>query len=201
MYVLDVVGHGVPAALLSVTLARILSFSRRRSSLPGKGSFVDRQLVASPKAAAERLNQLFPMSEESRQYFTLFYGVLHLPSRRLRYITAGHPAPVLLPADAAGCRNLTVGGFPIGMATQPEYEERTVDLQPGDRLYIYTDGLLEAADWDGREFGAQRLGDEIRQGCGLSLEESVEALEATAKDWAGGELDDDLSILGLEISR
>ena len=199
LYVLDVVGHGVPAALLSVTLARILSLSRRRANLSGEGSFADRRLVASPKAAAERLNDLFPMNEESRQYFTLFYGVLHLPSRQLRYITAGHPAPVLLPANAT-CRNLTVGGFPIGMARQPEYEERTVDLNPGDRLYLYTDGLLEATDWDDREFGAERLAEEVSLGRDLSLKASVDALEETARRWANGELHDDLSILALEIS-
>ena len=199
MYVLDVVGHGVPAALLSVTLARILSFSRHQSSLAGKGSFADSGLVASPKAAAERLNQLFPMNEESRQYFTLFYGVLHLPTRRLSYVTAGHPAPVLL-SQGAPCRNLTVGGFPIGMAKQPEYEERTVDLEPGDRLYVYTDGLIEATNEDGCEFGARQLGEEVERGRDLSLEASVETLEATAKGWAGGQLHDDLSILALEIS-
>ena len=183
---------------LSVTLAQILSFSRRRASLPGKGSFADRRVVASPKTAAERLNQLFPMSEERRQYFTLFYGVLHLPSRQLRYVAAGHPAPVLLSAGGT-CRNLTVGGFPIGLARQPEYEERTVDLRPGDRLFLYTDGLLEAADENGCEFGAERLSEEIRRGGGLSLQASVEALEASAKGWAGGRLHDDLSILALEI--
>jgi sigma-B regulation protein RsbU (phosphoserine phosphatase) len=200
MYVLDVVGHGVPAALLSVTLAQILSFSRRRASLSGKGSFADRRLVASPKAAAERLNQLFPMSEERRQYFTLFYGVLHLPSRRLRYVAAGHPAPVLLSAGGT-CQNLTVGGFPIGLARQPDYEERIADLRPGDRLYLYTDGLLEAADENGREFGAEQLGEEIRRGRGFSLKASVDALEASARSWASGRLHDDLSILALEISE
>lgn len=200
MYVLDVVGHGVPAALLSVTLARILSFARRRSSLSGRGSFADRRLVASPKGAAERLNQLFPMTDESRQYFTLFYGVLHHPSRQLRYISAGHPAPVLLPAAAPCCRNLTVGGFPIGMARQPQYEERTVQLGRGDRLFIYTDGLLEAADAEGCEFGAERLGGEVCQSRDRSIEDSVRALEERAKSWAGGRLHDDLSILALEIS-
>ena len=80
---------------------------------------------------------------ESRQYLTLFYGVLHLSTRRLTYVTAGHPAPVLL-SDRATCRNLAVGGFPIGMVMQPEYKERTIDLNPGDRLFVYTDGLLEA---------------------------------------------------------
>ena len=198
MYVLDVVGHGVPAALLSVTLARILSFSRRQSALSGEGSFADRRLVASPKAAAERLNQLFPMNEESRQYFTLFYAVLHLPSRRLTYITAGHPAPVLL-SPGGRCRNLTVGGFPVGLAKDPDYQERTVDLQVGDRLYVYTDGLLEAAGEDGPEFGAERLAEAVLRSRDLPLQDSVETLEAEAKAWAGGPLHDDLSILALEI--
>lgn len=199
LYVLDVVGHGVPAALLSVTLAQILSFSRRQAALSGKGSFADRRLVASPKAAAERLNQLFPMNQERRQYFTLFYGVLHLPSRQLRYVAAGHPAPVLLSADGTS-RNLPVGGFPIGLARQPKYKERTAKLNSGDRLYLYTDGLIEAADEDGLEFGAEQLTEEVRAARQMSLVESVEALESSAKSWAGGRLDDDLSILALEVA-
>ncbi len=199
LYVLDVVGHGVPAALLSVTLARVLSFLRRSSALSGSGSFADGRLVSSPKAAVERLNQLFPMRGENRQYFTLFFGVLHLPSRTLRYVTAGHPAPVLSPADGP-CDYLPVGGFPVGMARDPEYREREAQLSPGDRLYIYTDGLIEAADADGLEFGAERLGEEIRKGRALPLEASVEALETTATRWAGGRLGDDLSILALEVT-
>jgi serine phosphatase RsbU (regulator of sigma subunit) len=164
------------------------------------GSFADRHVIASPKAATERLNQLFPMNQESRQYFTLIYGVLHLPTRRLTYVTAGHPAPVLL-SERATCRNLTVGGFPVGLVQQPEYEERTIDLSPGDRLYVYTDGLIEATREDGREFGVEQLGEQIERGRELSLKQSVEALEATAKGWAGGRLHDDLSILALEIAR
>jgi PAS domain S-box-containing protein len=199
MYVLDVVGHGVPAALLSVTLSQILSFSRRRSRMAGKGSFADRQVIASPKAATERLNQLFPWNQESRQYFTLFYGVLHRPTRRLTYVTAGHPAPALLP-ERGPCRNLPVGGFPVGLVQRPEYEERTIDLSPGDRLYVYTDGLIEATRDDGCEFGAERLGEQIERGRELSLKKSVEALEATAEGWADGRLQDDLSILALEIA-
>ena len=199
LYVADVVGHGVPAALLSVTLAQILSFSRRQSSLDGLGSFADGRLVAGPKAAVERLNQLFPMREDSRQYFTLFYGVLHLPSSRLRYVSAGHPAPVLSRLGEP-CSHLEVGGFPVGMARRPEYEEREVQLGPGDRLYIYTDGLLEAADAEGSEFGARRLSEQILGGRDLTLQASVEALEGDAKAWAGGRLHDDLSLLALEIT-
>ena len=198
LYVLDVVGHGVPAALLSVTLAQILSFSRRQEPLPGSGSFTDGRLLVSPKAAVERLNHLFPMREDSRQYFTLFYAVLHLPSGRVRYVTAGHPAPVLSSAEG-GCRNLTVGGFPVGLARQPEYVEREVSLEPGDRLYVYTDGLIEAEDADGREFGAGRLAREIDSSRGLRLRESVEAVRSAARGWSGGRLRDDLSILALEM--
>ena len=200
LYVLDVVGHGVPAALLSVTLAQILSFSRRQAPLSGSGSFTDGRLLVSPKAAVERLNLLFPMREDSRQYFTLFYAVLHLPSGRMRYVSAGHPAPVLSSANG-GCRNLTVGGFPVGLARQPEYREREVTLAPGDRLYIYTDGLIEAEDGAGREFGAGRLADEIGRVRPLALRESVAAVERAAKGFAGGRLHDDLSILALEIQE
>ena len=199
LYVLDVVGHGVPAALLSVTLAQILSFARRQETTAGSGSFTDTRLLVSPKAAVERLNLLFPMREESRQYFTLFFGVLHLPTRQLRYVAAGHPAPVLLPAEGPAT-NLPVGGFPVGLARSPEYQEREARLEPGDRLFIYTDGLLEAEDARGEEFGASRLAEEVDRARELPLGASVEALETAAKQWAGGGLGDALSILALEVA-
>ena len=197
LYVLDVSGHGVPAALLSVTLARVLAFSRRTLDTPG--SFADPRLVASPRAVAERLNQLFPMSEQDRQYFTLFYGVLEYETGSLSYVTAGHPAPVLQ-RPGEGCRHLPVGGFPIGMSMEPNYVERRFDLRTGDRLFIYTDGLIEASDAEGFEFGPDRLAEEIGITRDLSLAAGVEAVAARAALWSDGNLGDDLSILALELT-
>ena len=162
------------------------------------GSFADRQLVASPRAVAERLNALFPMSERDRQYFTLLYGVLDHRLGELRYVTAGHPAPIIQ-RHGEPCRHLPVGGFPIGMTDEPNYEERRIDLEGGDRVFIYTDGLIEAADPEEVEFGPDRLALEICSTRDLPLPAGVEAVASTAALWSDGSLGDDLSILAFEI--
>ncbi len=86
------------------------------------------------------------------------------------------------------------------MAREPNYEERRYDLATGDRLFVYTDGLIEAADSRGREFGPDRLAREIAATRGLPLAACVESVASTAALWSNGALHDDLSILALEIT-
>lgn len=200
LYVLDVSGHGVPAALLSVALTHWLTptpgrsfLFRRRTAAGGVG-----YEVASPVEVVERLNRKFPMEARSPQYFTMLYGVLDTRSLELRYVTAGNPPPVHVPRDSRAMA-LEARGFPVGMVTDPGYSEHVLRLEPGDRLYWYTDGLTEAADGDGRELGVEGLVTELEGARGLPLSESVAAAVAGAERWTGSEsFDDDVSVLALE---
>jgi phosphoserine phosphatase RsbU/P len=108
---------------------------------------------------AERLNRQFPM-DRTRQYFTLVYGVFDPETSRFQYVMAGHPAPVVVPA-AGPPAPLDGGGLPIGMIEQATYADETVVLQPGDRLYFYTDGVIEALNASEQEFGFTRLVDGV----------------------------------------
>ena len=111
LYLLDVSGHGVGAALLSFTLNHLLSPSIEGALLVEETPAGPD--VVAPARVAERLNRQFPM-DRTRQYFTLVYGILDEASGRFRYVMAGHPAPVVLARDAPPAP-LHGSGLPIGM--------------------------------------------------------------------------------------
>ena len=163
----DVSGHGVGAALLSVTLNHLLSASADGALLASAGEA--EPAVVSPASVAERLNRQFPM-DRTRRYFTLVYGLIDVATARFRFVTAGHPSPVLLPR---GGPPAAVGGagLPIGMFEETSYEETSLTLEPGDRLYFYTDGVIEALDAAEDEFGHSRLLAEIARWREQSLRE------------------------------
>jgi sigma-B regulation protein RsbU (phosphoserine phosphatase) len=200
LYILDVSGHGVAAALLSVTLSRVLSHPSEPSSILGReGAVRDRLEIAPPAEVADRLNRLFPFDISTEQFATMIYGVLNSATGEFRYVSAGHPGPVHLPAGARPVI-LESEGFPIGLAEDP-YEERSVRLAAGDRLYLYSDGLPEAMDRTGEPFGDDRLLETIGRGRSKPLRESVTALVGDIELWRGAAgAQDDVSILAVEIA-
>jgi sigma-B regulation protein RsbU (phosphoserine phosphatase) len=200
LYILDVSGHGVAAALLSVTMSRVLSPPSEPSSiLVREGDVPDRLEITPPAEVADRLHRLFPYDTAIEQYATMVYGVLDVRTGEFRYVSAAHPGPVHLPAGA-GPVLLESPGFPIGLAKDP-YGERSLRLAAGDRLYLYSDGVSEAMDPDGELFGDARLLEAIGRGRSVPLPESVAALLAEVERWRGAaSAQDDISILAVEVS-
>ncbi|MBP1622330.1 MAG: srrA 2 [Acidobacteria bacterium] len=201
IYILDVSGHGVPASLLSVSVTRSLTLHADRSSLvrvprdDGAGF-----RVAGAAEVASRLNVIYPMAGGSAGlYFTLCYGILDLATNRFTFVCAGHPGPVLLRSDGAA-KSITNPAMPIGMFADAKYEETAVDLLPGDRLYLYSDGLTEETSPSGEEFGVTRLQAAIVQRQRLSLDENLDTLISDLTAWHGNDsFSDDITIAALEI--
>jgi sigma-B regulation protein RsbU (phosphoserine phosphatase) len=200
LYVLDVSGHGVASALLSVTLSRLLSPPSDRSSILIREAPVGGALnIAPPAEVAARLNRLFPFDSATEQFATLIYGILDVAAGEFRYVCAGHPGPVHL---RRGGDPVVVEshGFPIGLS-EDACEEHSVRLGAGDRLYLYSDGVPEAMDQAGRQFGDGALLQAIGSGQSQSLEESVSTLLARIERWHDrAKQQDDISILALEFS-
>jgi len=152
--------------------------------------------VVPPARVAERLNRQFPM-DRTQQYFTLVYGVLDRDQTRFRYVMAGHPTPVLLPKGGPAVP-LPGRGLPIGMIEETTYDDETATLGPGDRLYFYTDGVIEALDEAEQEFGYPRLVAEIDRLRTVPLREGLDQLANIVRNWSGGQLRDDVSLLAVE---
>lgn len=200
MYLLDVSGHGVPAALLSVTLSRVINALDPESTLlvDASGPDGDPRAVAPPDVAGS-LNRRFTMRIMGGRFFTLAYGVLDTETRLFRYTLAGHPPPMLVrvgqpPRQLEGC------GLPIGVLDDAEFEEYRVQLEPGDRVIFYSDGITEARSDDGAMLepeGLVRLLDTTRS---FPLDESVSACIEGLRKWCGGTpFNDDISILAVEV--
>ncbi len=201
LYVLDVSGHGVASALLSVTLSRLLSPPSEPTSIlvRDKDAAVPCD-ITQPAEVAAHLNRLFPFDAATEQLTTMVYGILDATTGEFRYVSAGHPGPVYLPSGADPVI-LGSDGFPLGLADEA-YEERSVHLGVGDRLYLYSDGVLEAMDAAGTQFGNLRLLQAIGQGRSYSLVESTANLMLAIEQWLGLERSqDDISILSIERTQ
>ena len=138
--------------------------------------------------------------DRTRQYFTLVYGVIDARSGRFEYVTAGHPAPVMLPRDGAPFA-VEGAGLPVGMLDNATYAEATLTLEPGDRLYFYTDGAIEALDANEAEYGQERLLDAMASVRERPLRAGLDAIAADVRAWCGGRLRDDVSLLAVERFR
>jgi len=200
-YVLDVSGHGVQAALLSVTLHHWLSpqTGRVKEVLEPSGAS-HRQDMLLPIDVLNGLNRQFPFDPLVGQYFTIVYGILDTRTNQFRFVAAGHPPSVYIPKGGAAMF-LGSNNFPIGIVAEPDFQENTIDLKSGDRIYLYSDGLVDMENSRGDRFGDRRLLEAIDSLKATSMNDSPAALITRLKEWSGKDrFRDDISILGFEIA-
>jgi sigma-B regulation protein RsbU (phosphoserine phosphatase) len=195
MYVLDVSGHGVAASLLSVSVTHHLS--QMISNFPAAETGTN---ITSPACLARDLNVLFPMKSVGQHYFTFLYGVLDVKTRSFRFVSAGSPGPLVVHADGSADLH-DVPAVPIGMFPDSEYVDTTIELQAGDRLYLYTDGLYEERNIETREqFGRERMCNELCAASAGPFESSLDGLIQSITRWRGSdELSDDIAVLGCRL--
>lgn len=203
VFVLDVSGHGVPSALLSVTLSRALSRTPETSVLWKQSEDSAEPRIATPTEVATELTRRFPFDPETSQYFTLVYGVLNTTSMQFKYVCAGHPGPIRCTSGQQPIvlenTSPPVGLLPAALFTS-QCEESSVQLGSGDRLYIYTDGIVEAADSEDEEFGKDQITEILAGVFEQSLDEGISVLLERVQAWSADTgIDDDISILALEI--
>ncbi len=199
-YLLDVSGHGVAAALMSVSASRMLAPLHDQTSLVRKRLSRGNTLwqPVAPAQIAHQLNQRFTFDDSTTQYFTLLYGLLDCQAGHAKFVCAGHPSPIHLPCDGEPA-NFDASGVPIGMVDCAEYTEWTVPLRTGDRLFLHSDGVTEAMNARNEPFGDARLLQQIRATRCLPLNESVQSIFDAARIYSGDKLTDDCSILALQM--
>jgi serine phosphatase RsbU (regulator of sigma subunit) len=180
LVVADVSGKGIPAALLMAGLQA----SVRGLALP-----------AVPCALVnQRLNDVIFRSTTASRYATLFFGVFDGTTRTLCYSNAGHNPPILI--GASGALRLRDGGIPLGVLSDVRYDQNECQVEPGDILALYTDGVTESANGGGIEFGEDRLVELLVTHRGRSLEDLIQIVIQTLKDWSGdGPPHDDITLV------
>ena len=193
LYVLDVSGHGVVASLLAVAAARALAPAPDPDSI----LFHAPDGRATPPAeVAARLDQKFAWDNNPGQFLTILYALLDADAATLTYVSAGHPAAVLLPA-AGQPTSLDQSGLPIGLGGT--YADHTVPIAVGDRVYIFSDGVIEAMDPAQELFGRDRLIAVLERGRDRCLADSLALLRAELRAWqADAAPKDDVSVLAVE---
>lgn len=194
LYMLDVSGHGVPASLMTVSVHETLD--------PASGHVATRDLNGAMRAlppgkVLSILDREYPL-ERFDKSFSIVYLLLRLSDGELVYSSAGHPPPILL-RRGGEMEELTAGGTLIGLDGAVPFQEGRAVLRAGDRLILYTDGVVEYRDRRGRMFGVERLHRHLLQGAALPVGELMEALWQELMDFGHNRaLDDDVSIMGLE---
>jgi sigma-B regulation protein RsbU (phosphoserine phosphatase) len=167
----DVAGKSVPAALLMATLQASLR------TIAGEGASVA-DLVA-------RLNRYAcAHSMDGRRFTTAVFCEYDLAARQLTYVNAGHNAPLLRRADGT-LQTLETGGLPLGIDLGAKYETASLELKPGDALIFFTDGVVEAVNESGEEFGNDRWVGAVRNMPDWSAQETLQFLMKRVDDFVG----------------
>ncbi|NOT60267.1 MAG: SpoIIE family protein phosphatase [Acidobacteria bacterium] len=167
----DVTGKGLPAALLMANLQALVK-AREAVNI-------------SPAQLCAEINQALCRNIEAGKFVTLFYGVLNFRSRKLSYCNAGHNPPLLVRADNSVI-SLPTGGALLGAFAEWVYEQGEVTLQAGDRLFCYTDGVTEAVNSAGDEFGEDGLLNWILQQVPMSASALPQNLLSVIDDYQSG---------------
>jgi len=198
VYLLDVSGHGVSAALLAVAVSKLLSPVSDTSILFLNKENSENRVIAPPNIVAERLNSYFQFESNSSRFFTMIFGILNVEKNSFNYVSAGHPPPILISAKAEPVM-LYDEQYPVGIVDKPQYTQRTIKLKEGDSLVIYTDGLTDAFNETGDTFGVERLMNQLKSMPEDSIGKLLSATIKTLEQWCGEEKNkDDISILGFQ---
>jgi len=167
----DVAGKSVPAALLMATLQASL-----RTIAPENAPLADLVARLNRYACAHSLNGM--------RFTTAVLGEYNPASRRLTYVNAGHNAPILRRANGA-VETLEVGGLPLGIRLDRPYETASLELKPGDALIFFTDGVVEAFNESGEEFGNERWLNAIRSLPDWDASQTLQFLMSRVDEFVG----------------
>jgi sigma-B regulation protein RsbU (phosphoserine phosphatase) len=191
LYLLDVCGHGVGSALLSITVANTL-----RSGALQNTDF------RRPEGVLGSLNQAFQMENQNGLYFTIWYGVYHRPTGTLRYASAGHPPPIVVSGareQRGKAEALPAVGCPVGILPDFPYASKECTLASPARLFLFSDGVYEIMRPDGTLLEFEAFEEVLTRAVPEGSSELQELLHFARDVHGSGDLDDDFSIIKMTI--
>lgn len=185
-YLVDVAGHGAGAAMHAVAIMNQL----RQHALPNTD-------MADPAAVLRRLNELFQMDEHAGLYFTIWYGVYDGATRRLEYASGGHHASYLVSRDRSEAMPLRTRNTLIGAMPGIQYKSDSLIVPNGHRLFIFSDGVYEIIDKDGKQWGIADFVALLQNGPEDHAEETNRLYREVCARARPDTLDDDFSLVML----
>lgn len=197
VYLVDVSGHGVPAAMVTVSVAQSLQ-PHGYAVLHRNDGDSSRLAPRDPSRVLNILNRDYPI-ERFDKYFTIVYMIIDRLSGTIIYSNAGHPSPLLL-RNSGSIERLDAGGPMIGLGDLLPFEDGKKQLTKGDRLYLHTDGITEYCRED-EFYGSERLEAEIVRTKNLPLDLACETIISKMHDFGGGiKAEDDITLVALEFN-
>jgi sigma-B regulation protein RsbU (phosphoserine phosphatase) len=193
LYILDVSGHGVSSALVTVSVSQMMH--------PHSGLILttreNEQAILHPAEVLKLLDEEYPMDRFGK-YFTMVYLVLDRLKGSLAYSNAAHPRPILI-RSGGELEPLEEGGTIIGLEGVVPFDGGEVRLISGDKVILYTDGVTEHRREDGELFGEERLFDLLKTSSDLRISGLVDTVFDTVIDFGGpNKPEDDITIVGFE---
>ena len=181
----DASGKGLAAALM---ISNVQSSLRTAASFTGNDG---------PAVLAAVNRQVYTSSLEDR-FATLFYGVFDGAKRRLQYVNAGHNPPMIIRRDGSIIW-LGAGGVPVGLFPNSTYEQGAVQLNPGDLIVAYTDGVIEALNPAGDEWGVEGLREAAAERDAQGADDIVRAIFTSMDDFSRGHQTDDATVVVVRV--
>jgi sigma-B regulation protein RsbU (phosphoserine phosphatase) len=191
IYLLDVSGHGLRAALPSISVVNLL---RSRN--------LNQVNYYQPSNVLTQLNYTFQMTQHNDKYFTIWYGVYHIFKRELVYASAGHPPAILLSIDARQHlreQRLSTRGIPIGIFPEESYQDSYCSIEPQSTLYLFSDGVYELNQGGGNIWGLDNFVEVLRQHKNQSEADLEQILERVKIQNISNNFDDDLSLMQIDF--
>jgi serine phosphatase RsbU (regulator of sigma subunit) len=183
-YIVDVAGHGVSAAMHSVSLLNVL----RQRALPDT-DFTD------PGQVLRKLNRMFPMEQHDDMYFTMWYGVYNRPSRTLRFASGGHHPGFLVERSRIRATPVQSRGPLIGLMPDYAYQAEALSVAPGSTLHLFSDGVFEIVTAAGAEWGLDDFLPLLTQAADPLMTEPERLHRQVRAIARPGPFDDDFSLL------
>jgi len=180
----DVSGKGVPAALFMAVSKTLI----KATAMTG----------VAPEECLQQVNNMLCLDNVSAMFVTVFYGILHVRTGEVAYCNGGHNPPFILRADGRAEISETTGSLVLAALTTATYKAKRIALQPGDGLFLYTDGVTESMDQHDNVFAEQRLQDCLQRRQGAALREVVAGVADEVKAFSQGVPQaDDVTVLAL----
>ena len=189
LVIADVSGHGIPAAI--ITAMAKMSFSNH-------AIYYD-----SPKEILSRVNQdIYGLLKDSGLYITCFFLVID-QNLHITYTSAGHLPMIFYNNEKNDFEIMKTEGLFLGMFDDvwETYQEKEIQLSPGDRIILFTDGLIESRNTEAKQYGLEKVKDTVSFSSALPIERLTKMLLSDVTSFAkGAEFKDDISVLGIEVS-